>query len=821
MSDTGLSDENLIEQITNVHSRKTKFEHLSHSITDSKKLQEGLKQLYRSIMENVHVAITLIDIDYKILIANRTIGEKFNKPVSELIGRKCFREFEKREAICLHCPGKQAIATGQPAETEAEGVRDDGSRFPVRIQAFPAVEPDGTVTGFIEVIEDITERKKAEEALIASELRYRTTLNSMRDAIHVVDTDLRIVLINDRMKQWTKELGIKMNYPVGRKIKDVFSFLPDKTFDEYQQVFKNGKVLTAEESIEIAGKHIITETRKIPIFEAGRVVRVVTVVRDITERREAARVRLNHLRFLESLDQVNRAIQGASGLNQMMTDVLDAALSIFNCDRAWLLYPCDPEAPSWRVPMERTVPEYPGALALGVDVAMDQGVAGVLRTVLASDGPVKFHPGSEHPLPEKSAKQFGFQSQISMAIHPKVGNPWMFGLHQCSYQRLWTEEEEKLLQEVGRRIADAMSSLLTLRDLRESRERYRALVDNTNLGIALINTDFEVLMSNAAQGRMIQKDHRDFIGGKCHFEFEKRDEVCPHCPGRRAMESGHTNEVETEGVRTDGTKISVRVQASPVYGEGGRVDGFVEIVEDITDRRQAEQKLLEDQAQLKSLASQLSLTEERERREIATELHDRIGQSLVISKIKLDELSKSVSSDDLTETLCEICDCLEQVIQDTRTLTFDLSSPILYELGFEAAVAEWLNEQIQEKYGVKTEFEDDQQPKPLDDDIRVLLFRNVRELLINVVKHSNARNVKVSVSKAGERIIVRVEDDGVGFDPAEAASKAAERATFGLFSIQERLEQLEGHLEIDSAPGRGSRITMTAPLKCKSINDKS
>jgi len=285
----------------------------------------------------------------------------------------------------------------------------------------------------------------------------------------------------------------------------------------------------------------------------------------------------------------------------MMTDVLDAALSIFKSDRAWLLYPCDPEADSWRVPMERTVPEYPGALALGAEVPMDAGVAGVLRTVLDFDGPVKFGPGSEHPLPHDSAKQFRFKSQISMAIHPKVGKPWMFGLHQCSDPRIWTQEEQKLFEEIGRRIADSMSSLLTLHDLRESQERHRALVENANLGIALISKDFEVIMSNATQGRMMEKDHRDFIGCKCHVEFEKRDQICPHCPGKRAMETGHPHEVETEGVRADGTTISVRVQASPVFGANGSIDGFVEVVEDITERKQAENALRQSEEKHRSM----------------------------------------------------------------------------------------------------------------------------------------------------------------------------------------------------------------------------
>ena len=243
------------------------------------------------------------------------------------------------------------------------------------------------------------------------------------------------------------------------------------------------------------------------------------------------------------------------------------------------------------------------------------------------------------------------------------------------------------------------------------------------------------------------------------------------------------------------------------------------IARDITEHKRTEKMLLEHQTKLKSLASQLSLTEERERHRLATDLHDQISQSLVISKIKLDQLRKSNSSGDFKEALDEISKYLGQVIEETRTLTFDLSSPILYELGFEAAVAEWLTDQIQEKHRIETEFEDDGRQKPLDDDIRVLLFRNVRELLINVVKHAKAHKAKVSTRRIGKYISVCVEDDGVGFDPVEVASTAVKKAEFGLFSIQERLEQLGGQIEIESGPGRGTKITMTAPLKCKDISD--
>jgi signal transduction histidine kinase len=236
------------------------------------------------------------------------------------------------------------------------------------------------------------------------------------------------------------------------------------------------------------------------------------------------------------------------------------------------------------------------------------------------------------------------------------------------------------------------------------------------------------------------------------------------------------------------------------------------------ERKRAEKRAKEYQAQLKSLASELTLAEEHERHRLATELHDQVSQSLALAKIKLDTLHASVSSPAQAKTLEDVSASLEKAIQDTRSLTFDLSNPILYELGFEEAVAEWLNEQVRDKHGIGTEFEDDGQSKPLDDDVRVLLFRNVRELLINCIKYANASKVKVRVRRIDGAIEVIVEDNGTGFDPAEARSMAARRAEFGLLSIRERLEELGGHFEIESRPDAGCKATMTAPLKGQGQN---
>ncbi len=177
------------------------------------------------------------------------------------------------------------------------------------------------------------------------------------------------------------------------------------------------------------------------------------------------------------MDQVNLAMQGTNDLEQVMKDVLDTLLEVFSCDRAWLTYPCDPDSPTWQVPMERTRPEYPGVMPIGVELPLDPVGAEVYRILRNANGPVKFGAGEEHQVPMEIANAFTVQSFIAMAFHPKIGKPWSFGLHQCSYARVWTLEEERLLREIGRRLSDTLTSLLAYRELQESETKIKQLID--------------------------------------------------------------------------------------------------------------------------------------------------------------------------------------------------------------------------------------------------------------------------------------------------------------------------------------------------------
>jgi PAS domain S-box-containing protein len=239
---------------------------------------------------------------------------------------------------------------------------------------------------------------------------------------------------------------------------------------------------------------------------------------------------------------------------------------------------------------------------------------------------------------------------------------------------------------------------------------------------------------------------------------------------------------------------------------------IVDVYDDITERKHAESKLLTYQEKLQSLASELSLVEERERRAIATDLHDQIGQTLSVIKMRCFELRDNLKDPNHIQQVNEIKELVKQTIQDTRSLTFELSPPVLYELGLVAAI-DWLAEQFQFKHNLKFSVEADNKPKPLSQDIEIVLFRSVRELLINIVKHAKAKKVKITIRVNKKNLRIRVTDDGIGFSLEMKATRAYKDQQFGLFNITERIRHLGGRLEVDSQKGKGTMVSLVAPLK--------
>lgn len=282
----------------------------------------------------------------------------------------------------------------------------------------------------------------------------------------------------------------------------------------------------------------------------------------------------------------------------------------------------------------------------------------------------------------------------------------------------------------------------------------------------------------------------------------------------------------------DGRHIDISLTVSPVRGADGRILGASKVARDITERKKAEARIQQVNAELearlqertrelvttherfRALVAQLRLTEQRERRHLATLLHDSLAQSLAVLRIKLQQTKQRVSGGEaaLTRAVAELEELVLQCLGETRAVMAQLRPVILHECGLVPALR-WLAEQMA-VHGLEVEVhiaEGMREPR-LGDDREDLLFNAVRELLINVRKHAGVGRAKVCIEQCGTRDChITVSDDGRGFDPLQlGASPSGEH--FGLSSMAERMELIAGRCVIESCPGAGTRVRLEVPL---------
>jgi signal transduction histidine kinase len=216
---------------------------------------------------------------------------------------------------------------------------------------------------------------------------------------------------------------------------------------------------------------------------------------------------------------------------------------------------------------------------------------------------------------------------------------------------------------------------------------------------------------------------------------------------------------------------------------------------------------------LRAMASELIFTEERERQRIAANLHDGPAQSLAVALLQLEEAAEPVAGTTSGTMLDSASQQVHQSLRQIRGVLLDLSSPTLHQMGLSAGLSDWLDENIRDKHGLRTMFRNECGDVMLAQEMRLLLFRNVCELLTNVVKHGQAQSVSVSMACGEQSLQIVVEDDGVGFDPDSVDKLPGKTGGFGLFSIAVRMVDLGGSLDIVSAPGKGCKATLIAPLE--------
>jgi signal transduction histidine kinase len=328
-----------------------------------------------------------------------------------------------------------------------------------------------------------------------------------------------------------------------------------------------------------------------------------------------------------------------------------------------------------------------------------------------------------------------------------------------------------------------------------------------------IGDEEAVALMRAGAADYLLKDRLGRLGESVRHALEQRRLREEHTAARNAIVSLNAELELRIASRTAQLKVANHALEMEL-GQRKRAEEALrrlnaDLEQRITDRTR---DLVASNHRLQALASELTLAEQRERKRLASELHDYLAQILALGRIKMSQLRQKVSveSPGVQQLVAEIDSLLEKAGEYTRSLMAKLNPPVLDELGLPSALT-WLAKQMP-LHGLLVEVRLGQEQVPLPDDKSVLLFQSVRELLINVAKHAGTDRAIVTLRvDPNQQLSIEVQDQGRGFDPVALEAKS-ENGRFGLFSVRERMQAMGGRLDVTSRPGEGTTITMILPL---------
>ncbi len=690
---------------------KTYVHATARDITDRKRAQKALReneQKYRGLFENAREAFILVDTEGRIASVNRFV-EEYGFHKKDLIGRKLF-DFIAPDDLARAIADFRTLLGDKPVRGEMDVVTPKGV-MSVEYRDNPIRRGD-QIVGVQIILTDITGHKRAEQLLRQERDRAQTYLHLAGVVTVATDSRQRVTLINTK---GCEVLEHSEEEVLGKCWSD--HFVPARARERARAVFE-GLMAGETGQYEYVEGPILTKTGRERLVnwhntvlrnEAGTVIGTLSSGEDITDRRRAEKAALRGEQFL-------RATLTACPVGiALMRDRV-----IRWCNKA-----------------VEDLTGYPAGFLRGkpVSVLCPSGDEYERVSRVISDGLNRTGTGEvESSVVRRDGTMFDSHLQVSF-LDPLDSSKGCVG---------------------------ALTDITERRKLKREivvREKYLdSLFTGATAGLALLDKNLRYIQINNTLAEMHGVPAQDHLGRTVR-------EVVPHLA---PMIEPYLGEVLAAGEAVLDVEVTAampnepdiqrhwRESFFPIMGTDGVVEAVGTIVVEITEHKRTEQQLLEHQNRLRALAAELTFTEERERRRIAVGVHEQIAQRLALAKLSLHSLGASSGEANISTTTEVICKEIDKVIEDAHSLTFELSNPILYEVGFEAAVESWLARQVGDRHGIEYTFKADPHPPDLDRELRVALFQVVRELLTNVIKHAKAKHVDVSVEKTAETMQITV-----------------------------------------------------------------
>ena len=723
-------------------------------ITQRKETEEALRNAearYRSIFENATEGIFRTTPEGRILIANPALARMFGyqspqEMVSSVtdVGRQIYVSSEKR-AEMKRLLQEQGTIQG----FEEENYRKDGSIIWVSLNAHAVYDASGAVQYFEGTIQDITERKRAEEKL--SMLAH--AVESTAEMICITDTQDRFTFVNRAFSQ-----------AYGYTEEEILGKTPDILFSPKNPPTLMSKIL--EQSRLDGWRGEVLDRRKdgteFPVFlstskivdPAGRVIGLMGVAQDITERKWAERM-------LQTQRDFGTFLSSSIGLNATAVQLLEIVLQIegLDCGGVFLV---DPETGALDLVAHR---------GFSADFAKRAShfAADSVRTRSASPGRASSRqPGG--PL-AGIVQQLKREGLLAMEVLPVQHSGEVVAvLSVGSHVRGEIPAKScQAVEVIATQAAGAIARIRAEQSLRANRRLLEKTLHSLRSAVFVVNADTMVIEEcNPATTQIFGYSRDELIGrttASLHANEAMAEQFASHLHSA-VEDKGFLSDFEFQMRRKDGTVFPTEHSMMPIRNEVGRLVSWVSVVQDITERKRVEEEL-------RQLPWRIIEAQETERLRVARELHDGVNQVIASVKMRLRKVESHVGT--LNPAAREIlarCDkLLVQALEENRRIAHNLRPSDLDELGLAAACRNFCKE-IQARTNLTVKCSIAPLGQRLPPAVELNLFRIVQEALTNVEKHAQARTVRLRLSFQGDSVVLRIQDDGRGFAPRR--SKAAQ-----------------------------------------------
>ena len=773
------------------------------NITELKRAEEALRsseELFRTLVENLHVGVVLLGANQEIQFANRASFKMFGMGEDQVLGKKIMDldptpiNEDGTEMPFSNRPVTRAIASKQAVLNWVMGYRLPRSTDVLWLQgeAVPLFGENGEVERVIAAFSDITKRKQAEEALRASEERFRGLIEAMHVGIVLLGPDTETKYVNQAALEI---FGVTLEQAFGNRISMTYftliredgtkiprSMLPGVRAVETKQTIRNQVVgWQRRESNDV----IWTLVDAVPQFTPQRGIEdVILSITNITGMKRAEEALQKSEELFRTLVQNSDVGVVLYGPNHEIQFANRASLDMFG----------------------RKEEEVLGEK--GVDLSL---------TPLAEDG--KEMPLSMRAVPRVFASRRAILNEVTG--WRRAGSNDVLWL-QGGAVPLFGENGE--LERVITSFVDITQRKQAEEALRGSEQRFRSLVENLHVGVVLLGPNQEIQFSNRARSNMYGMSEEQSLGkraidlGMTPLNEDGTEMPFSMRPVARAIATKKAvlNWVMGWRLAASNDVVWIQGEAVPLYGENGELENVIAAYSDITKWKQAQEAL-------RQLSTRLLQLQDEERRHLGRELHDVLAQSVMAVNLDLAQVARSSVPLDkkAKRALSEARSMLGEMSREIRTLSYLLHPPVLDELGLASAIQEYATG-FSERSGITLEVDIQSGFGRLPQEAETALFRIVQESLSNIQRHSGSRTAKIRLRADSSCVELQVSDEGRGMDKLTEvrASGVGTRLGVGILGMRERMTQLRGKLEVESTPS-GTTVRATIPLLIEVSNASS